>query len=105
MPPVVKRRPCFVRGMTLVEVVVALSILTAVMLGFLGSFVQSRRTTEGAVMHAAATSLIYGIVEQIKGLDYTTLVPSTDLDPLAPVTSSPPYIRIRVNQDQVVWLQ
>jgi hypothetical protein len=88
-----------------VELVVAMSILTAVMLGFLGSFVQSRRTTEGAVMHAAATSLVYGIIEQIKGLDYTTLVPSGATDPLAPVGSAPPYIRVRVNQDQVVWLQ
>lgn len=82
-----------------------MTLLTAVMLGFLGTFLQSRRTTEGAVMHAAATSLVYGIVEQIKGLDYTTLVPSVAVDPLAPGTSTPPYIRVRVNQDQVVWLQ
>jgi hypothetical protein len=84
---------------------VATSLLTAVLLGFLGTFIQSRRTTEGAVMHAATTSLLYGIVEQIKALDYTTLVPSAAVDSLAPVSSTPPYIRVRINQDQVVWLR
>ncbi len=84
---------------------IATSLLTAVLLGFLGTFVKSRRTTEGAVMHAATTSLVYGIVEQIKALDYTTLVPSVTVDSLAPVTSTPPYIRVRINQDQVVWLR
>ena len=91
--------------MTLVEVMVAMALLMTVMLGFLGTFIQSRRTTEGAVMHAAVTSLVYGILEQVKGLDYTTLVPSMEVDPLAPAASTPPYIRVRVNQDQVVWLR
>lgn len=84
---------------------VSLAILTTVMLGFLGTFIQSRRTTEGSVMHAAVTGLVYGIVEQIKGLDYTTLVPSMAADPLAPSPAAPPYIRVRINQDRVVWLQ
>lgn len=92
-------------GLTLVEVMVASTLLATVMLGFLGTFVQSRRVTEGAVMHAAATSLVYGIIEQIKGLDYTSLVPSVAVDPLAPAGDTPPYIRVRINQDQVVWLR
>ena len=82
-----------------------MTILTTIMMGFLSSFIQSRRTTENSVMHAAVTSLVYGIIEQIKGLDYTTLVPSPDTDTLAPSGSSPPYIRIRINQDQTAWLQ
>lgn len=82
-----------------------MTVLVTVFLGFLASFIHSRRVTEGSVMQSAATSLVYGIVEQIKGLDYTTLVPSVETDPLAPPGSTPPYIRVRINQDQVVWLQ
>lgn len=84
---------------------VAMTLLATVLLGFLGTFVQSRRISESSVMHAAASSLVYGIIEQIKGLDYNTLLPSTATDSEAPASSSPPYIRVRLNQDQVVWLQ
>lgn len=93
------------RGLTLVEVMVAMALLATVMLGFLGTFVQSRRISESSVMHAAASSLIYGIVEQIKGFDYTSLLPSEAADPNAPSGTAPPYIRVRINQDQVFWLQ
>lgn len=82
-----------------------MTVLVTVFLGFLASFIHSRRVTEGSVMQSAATSLVYGIVEQIKGLDYTTLVPSMETDDLAPTGITPPYIRVRINQDQVVWLQ
>ncbi len=90
--------------MTLVEVMVALGIFAAAMLGFLGSFVQSRRVTEGSVMQAAVTSLVYGLVEQMKGLDYKDLLPSTTVDDNAPAGWPPPYIRVRVNQDRTYWL-
>lgn len=104
LPPVAtSRRP--IKGMTIVEVMVAMALMATVMIGFIATFVQSRRVTESSVMHAAASSLIYGIVEQIKGFDYTTLLPSTATDPNAPNTSSPPYIRVRLNQDDVVWLE
>lgn len=92
-------------GVSLVEMMVAMSILATVMVGFLGTFVQSRRISESSVMHAAASSLIYGIVEQIKGFDFTTLLPSEVTDPNAPSGSAPPYIRVRINQDEVYWLQ
>lgn len=82
-----------------------MGLLATVMVGFLATFVQSRRISESSVMHAAASSLIYGIIEQIKGFDYNTLLPSTVDDPNAPSSSSPPYIRVRINQDQVFWLQ
>lgn len=92
-------------GASLVEVMIAMTLLATVMIGFLGTFVQSRRISESSVMHAAASSLIYGVIEQIKGFDYTTLLPSEVVDSNAPSTSSPPYIRVRINQDQIVWLQ
>jgi prepilin-type N-terminal cleavage/methylation domain-containing protein len=95
------------RGMTLVEVVIALTLLATVMIGFINAFLQSRRFTESSVLHSACTSLVFGLVEQMKGLDYTTLLPSYEVDTDAPddIENSPPYIRLRVNQDLTVWLR
>jgi len=95
------------RGLTLVEVMVSLTLMATVMLGFLSAFLQSRRVTESSVLHAAASSLMYGIVEQIKGLSYTDLLPSISEDEDAPadVRSKPPYMRIRINQDVTKWLR
>lgn len=98
----------FIRGVTLVEVMVALTLMATVMLGFIGSFIQSRRVTESSVLHAAATAMIYGMIEQIKELDYSTQVPSDEVDPYAPTGTGapvPPYVRVRINQSTVVWLQ
>lgn len=98
-------RPRGTAGLTLVEVMVSLTLMATVMLGFIGTFIQSRRVTESSVLHAAATSMIYGIIEQIKQLDYTTLLPSYETDPFAPVSLTPPYFRVRLNQSTVVWLK
>lgn len=86
---------------------VALTLMATVMLGFIGTFLQSRRVTESSVLHAAASSLMYGIVEQIKGLSYVDLLPSTAVDDNAPtdVRDLPPYMRIRINQDVTKWLR
>ena len=76
-------------GLTLVEVMVSITLMATVMVGFIGSFIQSRRVTESSVLHAAGTSLIYGIIEQIKQLDYATLLPNYEVDPFAPVATTP----------------
>lgn len=93
--------------MTLVEVIIAMTLLATVMVGFISAFLQSRRFTESSVLHSACTSLVFGLIEQMKGLDYTTLLPSYDVDTDAPddIENSPPYIRLRVNQDLTVWLR
>ncbi len=96
-------------ALTLLETMIAMSLLAMMMLGFLGSFVQSRRVTESSVLHAAASGLVYGIIEQMKGLDYTTF-PSGSIDPVdpgVPVGTVEPYytVRVRVNQDKTVWLR
>jgi len=93
------------RAVTLVEAMISLFAMSLVMLGLLGNFVHSRRISESSVLHAAATSLIYGLVEQIKELDYTTLLPNYEEDPAAPVALDPPYIRLRIHQEKVVWLR
>ncbi|MDD2764102.1 MAG: prepilin-type N-terminal cleavage/methylation domain-containing protein [Opitutaceae bacterium] len=111
-PPASQRRgPSHpAQGVTLVEVMVAMGLLATVMLGFLGTFVQSRRMTESSVMEAAATSLVYGLIEQMKGLDYVNLLPSPVADPATALdpqetTKAPPYIRLRVNQSKFTWLE
>jgi type II secretory pathway pseudopilin PulG len=101
-PPAAGRH---LRALTLVEVMVAMSIMAGVMLGFIGTFIQSRRVTESSVLHAAATSMMYGIIEQIKQLDYTNLLPNYETDPFAPTGKTPPYFRVRLNQSTVVWLK
>lgn len=88
----------------------SLLIMCMFMLGFIGTFIQSRRVTESNVLHAAASSLVYGIIEQIKGMDYTTLLPNAKidaLDPGVPVGQTEPYytIRVRINPDLTVWLR
>ena len=93
------------KGLTLVEVMVALVLMATLMVGFITAFIQSRRVTESSVLHAAATSMIYGIIEQIKQLDYNSLLPNYETDPFAPVAKTPPYIRVRINQSTVVWLK
>jgi hypothetical protein len=86
---------------------VSLLLLSAFMVCFLGTFVQSRRMTESSVLNAACTSLVYGLIEQMKGLSYTTILPSYDIDTAAPddIENNPPYIRLRVHQDKTVWLR
>ena len=84
---------------------VSLTLMATVMVGFIGSFIQSRRVTESNVLHAAATSMIYGLIEQMKQLDYATLLPNYEIDPFAPTGRTPPYVRVRLNQSTVIWLQ
>lgn len=97
------------KGLTLVEVMVSLTILATVMLAYIGTFLQSRRSTEAAVLHAAATSMVYGVIEQIKQIDYDNL-PNNEIDPKEQAQDpsnliNPPYIRVRINQNRLVWLQ
>lgn len=108
-PPLDVRRLTSTRALTLVETMVAMSLLAMTMLGFIGSFVQSRRVTESSVLHAAASALVYGIIEQMKGVDYNSL-PNGAIDaydPGVPTGQTEPYytIRVRINQDKTVWLR
>lgn len=105
--------PASQRGLTLVEVMAAMLIMTLFMVGMFELFLTSRRVTENDVMHAAVTSVTYGIIEQIKEFTYASQVPYTTTDPDQATydaypgspAKTPPYIRIRLNQDQVTWLQ
>ncbi len=92
-------------GVTLVEVMVALTIQATVMLGIIASFLHSRRLTESTVLNAACTSVVYGIIEQIKQLEYSELLPSQTVDPTDAANTPAPNVRVRINQNTVKWLQ
>lgn len=106
--------------MTLIEVMVASFLLAGVMLGILATFIQSRRSTEAAILQAATSSFVYGIVEQLKTIPYkpSTATEANSLPavtagdatfPAGGTTQQPsanlPYIRVRINQDEYFWLQ
>jgi prepilin-type N-terminal cleavage/methylation domain-containing protein len=93
------------RGLTLVEVMVALLLLTTFMVGFLAAFSHSRKVTENSVMHAASTSIVYGVIEQIKQLDYANMLPSPVTDPGDRDGTTPPLVRVRINQNTIKWLR
>ena len=82
-----------------------MTILAAFMIGFLMAFVQSRRLTETSIMHAAATSIVYGLIEQIKQLDYTSSLPSLVADPGDAANTAPPLMRVRLSQNTLRWLR
>jgi competence protein ComGC len=105
-PPSASRfvRHCKERALTLVEAMVSLFILAIFLIGFLVTVIASRRVTETSVMHAAATSIVYGVLEQMKQLAYETSLPSTVADPGAPVGTTLPFVRVRLNQSEFKWL-
>lgn len=70
------------RGMTLIEVVIALSILALTLGGILAALIQSRRLTEGSVIQNSAMTVVQGYLEQIKNMDLKDVV-NANIDPSA----------------------
>jgi prepilin-type N-terminal cleavage/methylation domain-containing protein len=70
------------RGLTLIEVVIALSILALSLGGILAALMQSRRLTEGSVIQNSAMTVMQGYVEQIKNMELKDVV-HADKDPAA----------------------
>lgn len=56
------------RGMTLVEVAIALTIAAMVFAGVIGGLVQSRRMTDGSVAQNSALAAVQGYLEQMKNM-------------------------------------
>jgi len=56
----------------------SLFILCLFMLGFITTMIQSRRITEASVLQSAATSTVYGLLEQMKGMDFASQIPAYD---------------------------
>jgi len=66
------------RGMTLLEVLFAVAILTLAVGGLFATFLQSRRLTEGSVYQNAALTIVQGYIEQMKNMDIGQLVGGYD---------------------------
>ncbi|HXA14553.1 MAG TPA: prepilin-type N-terminal cleavage/methylation domain-containing protein [Opitutaceae bacterium] len=64
------------RGMTIIEVAVALSILGLVFAGVLGGLIQSRRLTEGSVAQSSAQAAVESYMEQMLSMPLASLTGS-----------------------------
>lgn len=70
------------RGLTLIEVTVALSILVLLMAGIFATLMQSRRLTESSIGQNAALTLVQGYMEQLKTMPLKDVV-HANVDPAA----------------------
>jgi len=70
------------RGLTLIEVTVALSILVLLMAGIFATLMQSRRLTESSIGQNAALTLVQGYMEQLKTMPLKDVV-NAAVDPAA----------------------
>lgn len=102
------------RGMTLIEVVVAMVILSMLSVGLLNGVLQSRKITEENIYHSAAMNATVGYLEQLKSLPYSeireaiddplgtplnTVVDSTTSDPIYLSTWNFKNLTINVDED------
>jgi prepilin-type N-terminal cleavage/methylation domain-containing protein len=68
------RRRSQADGMTLIEVLTALAILSVALAGVLAALMQDRRLTEGSVAQNSALTIVQGYMEQMKSMNLTQLV-------------------------------
>lgn len=61
------------RGMTLVEIIIAMVLFSMLAVGILQGTLQTRKFTEENIYHLAAQTAIIGYLEQIKSQPYTYL--------------------------------
>ncbi len=60
-------------GMTLVEIMVAMSIMTIIGFGTISGLLQARRMTEGSIYQNTAATVAQGYIEQLKNMDFALL--------------------------------
>lgn len=65
--------------MTLIEILIALSILAMTMAGVYATLMQSRRMTEGSVIADTALTIVQGYVEQMKNMELSQMVGGVDV--------------------------
>jgi hypothetical protein len=61
------------RALTLVEVIVAATVLALLSVGLLATLIQSRNLTEGSIYQNSANTIMQGYVEQIKNMEFSDL--------------------------------
>lgn len=60
-------------GFTLIEIVVAATLLSFAVVGVLGSLIHSRRLTEGSIYQNGAVTVVQGYIEQMKNMEFANL--------------------------------
>jgi len=60
--------------MTLIEILMALAVLSMALMGILAVQMQSRRLTEGSVYQNTALTIVQGYLEQMKNIDLNSLL-------------------------------
>lgn len=86
------------RGMTLVEVVYSMALVTLFTSGILASMLYSRRVSELAVRQNVAIELAQGYSEQIKNMGYEELVESAPTQ--ATIDANPTLYVIKTMKDE-----
>ncbi|TAK58819.1 prepilin-type N-terminal cleavage/methylation domain-containing protein [Patescibacteria group bacterium] len=61
------------RGMTLIEVVVAVSLMLVIFLGFFGAYAASATLVQSIASRTNASALIAGTIEYARGLPYASV--------------------------------
>jgi len=64
------------KGMTLVEIVIAMGLLSLLAVGLLSGTLQTRKITEENIYQQAAQTAIVGYLEQTKSIPYTEILES-----------------------------
>jgi len=82
---------------TLVEVAIGITLITALAVAVLGATLQARRTSEEAIIQNAATSIVYGLVEQMKTLNLSNEVTFNQLPSPADADCGQPHVKVRVD--------
>lgn len=67
-----RSKPQAIRGMTLVEVLIASTVMTILMGGILATIIQTRRLTEGSIVQNSANTILQGYIEQMKNMAFDT---------------------------------
>jgi type II secretory pathway pseudopilin PulG len=83
--PAALRRNC---GVSLVEMVIAMGVLTMVSAGLISVTYQVRSTAEQAVYQNTALTLAQGYLEQLRSLDYTTLNAAAETATVLPLINA-----------------
>ncbi|MFA5876813.1 MAG: prepilin-type N-terminal cleavage/methylation domain-containing protein [Candidatus Paceibacterota bacterium] len=68
-----ERREKTSRGMTLIEVIVAVSLMLVIFLGFFGAYAASATLVQSIASRTNASALIASTVEYVRGLPYASV--------------------------------
>jgi prepilin-type N-terminal cleavage/methylation domain-containing protein len=72
------------KGFTLIELMLALTLLSIIAMGLTAGNMLSRRNAEGAIHESTAITIATGYLEQLKSMEYQTILASVN-DPQIPL--------------------